>query len=85
MRFVVIREMVGDLYARESGFNEVGELNDIIILYPQIAANLIAPINPLGCWDIYGYTGPEYGKKYMISFTHIATFFNLVAFYFSHN
>ncbi|CAG0908369.1 unnamed protein product, partial [Darwinula stevensoni] len=54
---------VGDLYARESGFNEVGELNDVIVLYPQVAFSLVNPINPLGCWDIYGYTGPDYAWK----------------------
>ena len=50
------------MFARNTGYNEVGELNNIIILYPQsIADNII--LNPMGCWDYTGYTGSNsYGK-----------------------
>ncbi|XP_025083450.1 uncharacterized protein LOC112557673 [Pomacea canaliculata] len=45
---------IGDAYVRHAGYNEVGEANNIIILYPQVTASLT---NPNGCWDWWGYTG----------------------------
>ena len=51
------RTFVGDTFARDSGFARWAETNDIIVLFPQTAAT---PINPQGCWDWWGYTGPDY-------------------------
>ncbi|XP_059149036.1 poly(3-hydroxybutyrate) depolymerase-like [Physella acuta] len=51
------RERIGDVYARHSGYNEVGEMNDIIILYPQV---VVSALNPMGCWDWFAYTGIYY-------------------------
>ena len=42
-----------------AGYNEVGELNNIIILYPQAIATVS---NPNGCWDWWGYTVTFYGN-----------------------
>jgi hypothetical protein len=50
----------GDKYARNAGYNEVGELNDIIILYPQAVAY---GTNGNGCWDWWGYTVNFYATK----------------------
>ena len=51
---------IGDVFARNAGYNQVGELNNIIILYPQaIAATGLG--NPLGCWDWWEYTINAYG------------------------
>ncbi|KAL4233458.1 hypothetical protein ACF0H5_008139 [Mactra antiquata] len=47
---------IGDKYVRHGGYNEVGELNDIIILYPQAIKEILYPVNPHGCWDWWGYT-----------------------------
>ncbi|XP_045196738.2 uncharacterized protein LOC123551697, partial [Mercenaria mercenaria] len=47
---------IGDAYVRHGGYNEVGELNNIIILYPQAKASTV-PVNIAGCWDWWGYTG----------------------------
>jgi len=52
--------LIRDVYARNAGYNEVGELNNIIILYPQ-AINYGA--NPNGCWDWWGYTVNFYATK----------------------
>lgn len=52
------RERIGDVYARHSGYNEVGEMNDIIILYPQVS---VSALNLMGCWDWFAYTGIYYG------------------------
>lgn len=54
------RYEIGDEYARNTGYNEVGELNNIIILYPQAENSLN---NPLGCWDWWGYTVFIYATK----------------------
>lgn len=51
------REMVGDQFIKESGFARWADTNRMIILFPQVATS---SINPQGCWDWWGYTGPEY-------------------------
>ena len=50
---------------RHAGYNEVADLNDIIILYPQAISSLY---NLNGCWDWFGYTGLSYGTLNIISF-----------------
>lgn len=50
-------ETVGDAFIRELGFARWADTNRLIILFPQVAAS---PINPQGCWDWWGYTGPRY-------------------------
>lgn len=56
-------EMVGDEFARLAGYNEWAEANGIVILYPQAKSSRVAPLNPLGCWDWWGYTGEQYATK----------------------
>ncbi|XP_071104021.1 poly(3-hydroxybutyrate) depolymerase-like [Haliotis cracherodii] len=48
------RMFVGEAYVRHAGYNEVGDLNNIIILYPQVISTAT---NSQGCWDWFGYTG----------------------------
>jgi len=55
----ISRHAIGDVFARNAGYNEVGQLNNIIILYPQAIA---VATNPLGCWDWWGYTVNSYGR-----------------------
>ena len=43
--------------SRSSGFARWADTNRFIVLFPQVAAS---PINPQGCWDWWGYTGPQY-------------------------
>lgn len=38
-------------YARNIGYNEIAEANNIIILYPQAKT---ADYNPRGCFDVFG-------------------------------
>ncbi|XP_048780035.1 uncharacterized protein LOC125683202 isoform X2 [Ostrea edulis] len=54
------RHYINEDYVRNGGYNEVGELNDIIILYPQVVPTLL---NPSGCWDGYGYTGAMFATN----------------------
>lgn len=49
----------GDVY-HSAGYNRWADSNRTIVLYPQVLASPWFPINPLGCWDWWGYTGPNY-------------------------
>lgn len=48
---------------RETGYLEVGEVNNIIILFPQIEPSIVSPTNPMGCWDWWGYTTKDFANK----------------------
>jgi len=50
----------GELFTRKAGFLEVAELNNIILVFPQVRPGIF---NKHGCWDWYGYSGPDFGKK----------------------
>jgi hypothetical protein len=45
-----------DTYYMHTGYNEWAESNNIVIVYPQIYPTY-EPLNPMGCWDWWGYTG----------------------------
>lgn len=57
-------EAVGDLFARESGYNRWAVGSGIVVLYPQVlpvdTGNPLIPYeyNPQACWDFWGYTQP---------------------------
>lgn len=54
---------VGDAFAAGAGFNEWAESNNLLVLYPQVGSSRIAPMNPYGCWDWWGYTNADYATK----------------------
>ena len=54
---------VGDAFAAGAGYNEWAETNDLIVLYPQADSSKIAPMNPMGCWDWWGYTDDNYATR----------------------
>lgn len=56
-------EFVGDAFAKDAGYNKWAETNRLVVLYPQAASSRIAPLNPYGCWDWWGYTGERYETK----------------------
>lgn len=56
-------EFVGEVFAKNAGYNEWAETNRLVVLYPQAASSKIAPLNPHGCWDWWGYTGEQYETK----------------------
>lgn len=56
-------EFIGDAFAAGAGYNEWAESNSLLVLYPQVASSKIAPLNPLGCWDWWGYTGDNYATQ----------------------
>jgi len=56
-------DYVGDAFASGAGYNEWAEANRLLVLYPQVASSRIAPLNPMGCWDWWGYTEDSYATK----------------------
>lgn len=44
---MIDRHMVGDGFATKTQYNDVAEVNDIIVMYPQTTSTLISPV---GCW-----------------------------------
>jgi hypothetical protein len=46
--------VIGSAVVRDTGFADWAETNKLIILFPQAAAS---SLNPLTCWDWWGYTG----------------------------
>ena len=56
---VSLRQTVGDVYATRSGYLEVAEANNIVVLFPQAIKTLD---NPNGCWDWWGYVTALYGN-----------------------
>ena len=56
-------ELLGDVVARGAGFNEWAETNRLLVLYPQVRSSKLGPMNPLGCFDWWGYTNADYATK----------------------
>ena len=49
---------IGTQFALGAGFNEWADKNRIVVLYPQARSTVgapMAPVNPMGCWDWWGY------------------------------
>lgn len=56
-------EKIGDAFAVGSGLNEWAESNRLLVLYPQVGSSTVAPMNPYGCWDWWGYTDEHYATR----------------------
>jgi poly(3-hydroxybutyrate) depolymerase len=54
---------VGRTFAAQAGYNRWAAANGIVVLYPQAARSRLAPFNPKGCWDWWGYSGPNYASR----------------------
>ncbi len=54
---------VGDAYAKGTGLNEWADSNNMVVLYPQTEKSAMAPFNPNGCWDWWGYTDANYANQ----------------------
>lgn len=52
---------IGTKYVEETGYNEVAEDNNMVILYPQATSSMLS--NPNGCWDWWGYTNGDYANQ----------------------
>jgi poly(3-hydroxybutyrate) depolymerase len=56
-------DFVGEAFVRHTGLNEWAAGNDLVVLYPQVRASTLRPLNPQGCWDWWGYSGAEYDVR----------------------
>ncbi|ODM94288.1 Long-chain fatty acid transport protein 6 [Orchesella cincta] len=54
------REFNGTRHLVNSGYLELAEANDLIVLAPQAVGTGPGGENEIGCWDTYGLTGPNY-------------------------
>ncbi len=52
-------EVIGDDYYAETGYNEIADSNNFVMLYPQVEPSRGKPLNPQGCWDFWGYSSPS--------------------------
>jgi poly(3-hydroxybutyrate) depolymerase len=63
-------EVVGTDFIEQSGYLPWAQANDIVLAFPQVEKSLMAPLNPHGCWDWWGYTGDDYrwrsGKQMVV-------------------
>jgi poly(3-hydroxybutyrate) depolymerase len=49
-------------FAEGAGYNRWAESNRLVVLYPRARESWF-PWNPRGCWDWWGYGGPQYHTK----------------------
>lgn len=69
------RDFIGDIYVKNTGYNEVAEVNNIIMLYPQGGTPVYT-----GCWDVLGYLGPDYGEfTSFLFYTFLGFFFFFIS------
>ena len=49
---------IGNLFYSTTGYNELADTNNIIVLYPQAesSSGFFSAYNPKGCWDFWGYS-----------------------------
>lgn len=53
---------IGDAFVRRSGYLAAAEANSIVLLFPQVEPSY-QPLNPMGCWDWWGYEGEDYATR----------------------
>lgn len=56
-------EVLGTDFIMQSGYLPWAEANNIVLAFPQVEKSLMAPLNPHGCWDWWGYTGADYATR----------------------
>lgn len=50
----------GTRYVTSTGYNELADGNDLVVLYPQVEGTDDGVTqNPEGCWDWWGYSSPD--------------------------
>ena len=53
-------DTVGTDFIELSGYLPWAATNHIVLAFPQVEKSLVAPLNPHGCWDWWGYTDENY-------------------------
>jgi poly(3-hydroxybutyrate) depolymerase len=56
-------DYVGTDFVNHAGYNQWADTNNLIVLYPQTISSSVAPLNPNGCWDWWGYNEAGYATK----------------------
>jgi poly(3-hydroxybutyrate) depolymerase len=56
-------EALGTAFIEQSGYLNWAEPNNIVLAFPQVEKSMVAPMNPHGCWDWWGYTGDDYAQR----------------------
>lgn len=56
-------EVLGTDFIETSGYLPWAAANDIVLAFPQVEKSMVAPMNPHGCWDWWGYTGDDYANR----------------------
>lgn len=57
-------DLIGNVFAEHSGYNRWADVNNVVVLYPQISyAAKKNSGNPKACWDWWGYTGYDFARK----------------------
>ncbi|WP_395680001.1 PHB depolymerase family esterase [Dokdonella sp.] len=55
-------ETIDEAFVRDAGYNRWADAYGVVVLYPQTRATM-APLNPKGCWDWWGYSGEAYDTR----------------------
>lgn len=66
--------LLGGEFPELANLDTYADTNNLVILYPQAIASVI-PYNPEGCWDWWGYDGPNFAVK---SAPQMVTIVNMV-------
>ncbi|MEM8981875.1 MAG: polyhydroxybutyrate depolymerase [Pseudomonadota bacterium] len=53
-------EFVDRRFVELAGYNRWADAMNLVVFYPQVATSAV---NPLGCWDWWGYTGPDFAVQ----------------------
>lgn len=53
----------GRSFPRQAGYERWADANRVVVLYPQVEASVVHPLNPRGCWDWWGYSGIDYAAR----------------------
>jgi hypothetical protein len=67
--------LLGDEFPELANLDSYADANDLVVLYPQAIASVV-PVNPEGCWDWWGYDGPNFAVK---SAPQMVTIMNMVS------
>ena len=54
-------KIYGHTFAIDTGYIQYADLNNVIILMPQVAQSM--PYNDFGCWDYRGYTDQNFDNN----------------------
>ncbi|CAF3963169.1 unnamed protein product [Rotaria magnacalcarata] len=57
------KSFVGDVFTKKAGYLKVAELNDIIVLFPQLIQSTFNLQNLNSCYDWWGYGSVNYANK----------------------